>query len=117
MQRLGVLLAMAAAATTAATPMATPQQPLQPPEDDCGLKLRELCHGTTGTKCLACADTSTAAAALREAGCTGARKCGLCLQTRLRVVAGPFGSVAAETALLSVRAGACCRTDGRGDQA
>ena len=101
------LLAMAAIAATAAAAS-------QPPEDDCGLKLRELCHGTTGAKCLACADTN--AAAVREAGCTGARKSGLCLQTRLRVVAEPFGSVAAETPLLSVRAGAC-RADGRGDQA
>eukprot|EP01052_Picozoa_sp_SAG31_P039658 SAG31_NODE_5547_length_2465_cov_17.479290_2_plen_161_part_00 len=38
-------------------------------------------------------------------------------QTRVRIVAKPFGSVTADAALASVRTGACCPADGRGDQA
>jgi hypothetical protein len=113
MQPLRTLLAVAIIAA-AATVVATSSRQPQPPEDDCGLKMRELCHGTTGAECLACAGKG--AAVLREAGCTGARERGLCLQTRVHIVAGPFGSVATDTALASVRTGAC-PTDGHGDQA
>eukprot|EP01052_Picozoa_sp_SAG31_P039659 SAG31_NODE_5547_length_2465_cov_17.479290_3_plen_78_part_00 len=64
MHSLRTLLAMATIAAAAAVATPPSQQP-QPPEDDCGLKMRELCHGTTGADCLACAGKG--AAVLRAA--------------------------------------------------
>ena len=110
---LTLLLGGAVAAAAAAAAGGGGRSPLLP-EDDCNLKMRELCYRTTGAACLACATNRSQE--LRAEGCSVERIDGLCLQTRLVVTAAPFGSVPAETPLLSVRAGAC-PADGRGPRA
>lgn len=80
----------------------------------CRDKLRELCHGTAGQKCLDC--TSDGAAALREAGCSIGAIDGMCLQTKVSVQAAS-GAIPRHTPLLVGRAASMCSAGDDADPA
>ena len=78
----------------------------------CRDKVRELCHGTSGQRCLDC--TSDGAAALRDAGCSVGAIDGMCLQTRV-VVQAASGAFPTHIPLLVGRAGPTCSVNDGAD--